>query len=125
MLPLQILYTVSGFIALSAGALQLSKLLKKKDSDEFNLGTWLMWTATQTVSTTYALSLGDPLLVVMSGAWVTFYLMMSILIVKYSSSRATLFKSVRKSDKVSDIPMPIEVAPDGASPLELATEPSK
>jgi hypothetical protein len=125
MLPLQILYTVSGFIALSAGALQLSKLLKKKDSDEFNLGTWLMWTGTQTVSTTYALSLGDPLLVVMSGAWVTFYLMMSILIVKYSSSRATLFKSVRHPGRASDIPLPIEVAPDSASPLELAAEPSK
>jgi len=125
MLPLQILYTVSGFIALSAGALQLSKLLKKKNSDEFNLGTWLMWTGTQSVSTTYAISLGDPLLVIISGAWVTFYLMMSVLIIRYSSSRYTLFKSVRPYNKAEDVPMPIEVAPDSGSPLELATESTK
>ena len=121
---LQILYSLSGFIALSAGALQLSKLLKKKNSDEFNLGTWLMWTGTQSVSTAYAISLGDALLVTISSAWVTFYLMMSVLIVRYSSSRRTLFKSVRTSAQ-SEIPMPIEVAPDSASPLELANEPSK
>ncbi len=94
MLPLQIIYVVSGFVALSAGAFQLTKLLKKKNSDEFNLGTWLMWACTQSVSTAYAVSLGDPLLVAMSGAWVTFYAFMSVLIVRYSSSRATLFKSV-------------------------------
>lgn len=121
---LQILYILSGFIALSAGALQLSKLLKKKNSDEFNLGTWLMWTGTQGVSTAYAVSLGDALLVTISSAWVTFYLMMSVLIIRYSSSSRTLFKSV-KTTAQSDTPMPIEVAPDSGSPLELATESPK
>ena len=122
MLPLQILYIVSGFVALSAGGFQLLKLLRKKNSDEFNLGTWLMWVGTQSVSTTYAVSLGDTLLVVMSSAWVSFYLLMSILIVRYSSSPYTLFKSMRPYNKIADVPMPIEVAPDNASsPLELAT----
>lgn len=121
MLPLQIIYVVSGFVALSAGGFQLSKLLKKKNSDEFNLGTWLMWTGTQLVSTIYAISLGDPLLVFISGAWVTFYLMMSLLIIRYSSSRDTLFKSVHRPGVPEDTPMPVEVAPDTAS-LELAVE---
>lgn len=119
MLPLQILYMISGFVALSAGGLQLSKLLKKKNSDEFNLGTWMMWTGTQTVSTTYAIHLGDPLLVFIGASWVTFYLMMSVLIIRYSSSRHTLFKSVRPYSRHADIPLPIEVAPDNATPLEL------
>lgn len=119
MLPLQILYIVSGFIALSAGGLQLTKLLKRKNSDEFNLGTWLMWTGTQSVSTTYAVSLADPLLIIMSGSWATFYLMMSILIVRYSTSPHTLFKSVRPYNKTADVPMPIEVSPDNIAPEEF------
>ncbi len=127
MLPLQILYIISGFIALSAGGFQLSKLLKKKNSDEFNLGTWLMWTGTQTVSAAYAISLGDMLLVFTSVAWVTFYFMMSVLIIRFSSSHHTLFKSVRPYNKADDTPMPlpIEIAPDSAEQLELTTEPVK
>ncbi|MGH7218423.1 MAG: hypothetical protein ACREGE_03235 [Candidatus Microsaccharimonas sp.] len=127
MLPLQILYITSGFIALSAGGFQLSKLLKKKNSDEFNLGTWLMWTGTQGVSAAYAISLGDILLVFTSVAWVTFYLMMSVLIIRFSSSHYTLFKSVRPYNKAHDAPMPlpIEIAPDSAAQLELATESAK
>ena len=92
---LQILYIIAGFVALSAGGFQLSKLLKNKNSDEFNLGTWLMWSCTQSVSTAYAISLGDALLVTISGAWVTFYLSMSILIIKYTSSPQSLFRSVK------------------------------
>lgn len=102
MLPIQIIYTISGFVALSAGGFQLLKLLKKRNSDELNLGTWLMWAATQTVSTAYAISLGDPLLIAMSAAWVSFYLFMSVLIIKFSSSRATLFKSVKTPDVQSN-----------------------
>ncbi len=122
MLPLQILYTISGFVALSAGGLQMSKLLKKKNSDEFNLGTWLMWTGTQGVSTAYVLSLGDALLVAISSAWVTFYLVMSVLIIRYSSSRKTLFKAVGPAHTTNRA-MPIEVAPDSAASLTLASEP--
>ena len=125
MLPLQILYITSGFIALTAGGFQLSKLLKKKNSDEFNLGTWLMWIGTQGVSAAYAISLGDLLLVFTSVAWVTFYLMMSVLIIRFSSSHHTLFKSVRPYNKSHDAPMPIEIAPDSAIQLELTTEPAK
>lgn len=125
MTPLQILYITSGFIALGAGTLQLLKLIRRKNSDEFNLGTWLMWTGTQSVSATYAFSLGDPLLMTISSSWATFYLMMSVLIIRYSSSRQTLFKSIpHNGHKVPDS-MPIEVAPDSASPLDLAAEQSK
>lgn len=125
MLPIQVLYIAAGFIALSAGALQLSKLLKKKNSDEFNLGTWLMWTGTQTITTAYAITLGDPLFAFISGSWVSFYLVMSILIIRYSSSHKTLFTSVPSFHHHHSAAMPIEVAPDSASPLELATEPTR
>lgn len=125
MLTLQILYITSGFVALSAGGFQMSKLIKRKNSDEFNLGTWLMWTGTQGVSTTYAISLGDPLLMFISGAWASFYLAMSVLIIRYSSSRQTLFKSVSSHRHKAVSALPIEVTPDNPVQLELATEPLK
>lgn len=125
MIPIQLLYIVAGFIALSAGAFQLSKLLKKKNSDEFNLGTWLLWSGTQSITTMYALSLGDPLFTFISASWVTFYLSMSVLIIKYSSSRQTLFKSVRTAHTEPSSATPVEVAPDSASPLELSSEPTR
>lgn len=122
MIPIQLLYIVAGFIALSAGGLQLAKLLKKKNSDEFNLGTWLLWSGTQSITTLYAISLGDPLFTLVSASWVTFYLSMSVLIIRYSSSRQTLFKSVRTSPHDASTAVPVEVAPDSASPLELSNE---
>lgn len=125
MLTIQVLYIIAGFVALSAGGFQLAKLLKKKNSDEFNLGTWLMWTGTQTITTTYAITLGDPLFAIVSASWVTFYLFMSILIVQYSSSHKTLFKSIPHGHLKTGGALPVEVAPDNGSPLELAAEPTK
>lgn len=107
MLALQLLYTISGFIALSAGSLQLIKLLKRKNSDEFNLGTWLMWTCTQTVSTLYVITLKDPLIIIISGLWATFYLIMSICIIRYSSSRAALFRSISPVEKPVEETIPL------------------
>jgi len=122
---LPLLYALSGIIALSAGGFQLSKLLKTKNSDEFNLGTWLMWTATQAVSTTYAVVVvGDPLYIGISGGWAAFYFMMSILIIRYTSSPKTLFKSVGPAHRPVKVALPIEVAPDSAQ-AALEPEPVK
>lgn len=87
MLILQTLLILSALVALGAGIPQMIKLIKTKNSDEFNLGTWTMWIATQSVSTAYAISIGDALLMSINAAWVLFYLTMSALIVKYSPRR--------------------------------------
>lgn len=84
MLIIQILLTLSAIVAISAGIPQLIKLIKTKNSDEFNLGTWAMWVGTQSVSTVYAISIKDPLLITINAAWVLFYFVMTVLIVKYS-----------------------------------------
>ena len=84
MLILPILLTISALIALGAGIPQMIKLIKTKNSDEFNLGTWGMWVGTQTVSTAYAISIGDGLLMAINSAWVLFYLAMAFLIIKYT-----------------------------------------
>lgn len=87
MLALQILLTLSALVALGAGIPQMIKLVKTKNSDEFNLSTWSMWVGTQTVSTAYAISIGDVLLMSINMGWVLFYLTMVALIVKYSPRR--------------------------------------
>lgn len=89
MLVLQTLLILSALVALGAGIPQMIKLIKTKNSDEFNLGTWTMWIATQSVSTAYAISIGDVLLMSINAAWVLFYLTMSVLIIKYSPQRIT------------------------------------
>lgn len=87
MLILPILLTISALIALGAGIPQMIKLIKTKNSDEFNLATWGMWVGTQAVSTAYAVSIGDGLLMAINAAWVLFYLAMASLIIKYSPRR--------------------------------------
>ena len=84
MLLIQILLTLSAIVAIGAGIPQLIKLVKTKNSDEFNLGTWAMWIATQSVSTAYSISIKDPLLITINAAWVLFYFVMTVLIVRYS-----------------------------------------
>jgi len=107
---LQILYALSGIVALSAGGFQLAKLLKHKNSDDFNFGTWLMWAITQTITTTYAIVVvGDPLYIGVSGGWAAFYIVMSVLIVHYSSSPAALFTTRPR-------PVPVEVTHVAAPP---------
>lgn len=87
MLTIQILLIISSLVALAAGIPQMIKLVKTKNSDEFNLGTWSMWIGTQSVSTVYALSIGDLLLLCINFSWVLFYLSMAALIVKYDPNR--------------------------------------
>ena len=88
MIIIQLLLILSALVALAAGIPQMVKLIKTKNSDEFNLSTWAMWVATQSVSATYALSIGDPLLLAINSAWVLFYLVMAMLIIKYNPRRA-------------------------------------
>lgn len=100
MLILPILLTISALIALGAGIPQMIKLIKTKNSDEFNLGTWGMWVGTQTVSTAYAISIGDGLLMAINSAWVLFYLAMAFLIIKYSPRKFRKTASVTQEVSV-------------------------
>lgn len=77
------LYIFAGLVALSAGIPQLKQLLLTRRSDEFSLQTWGIWTATQVMTLAYVASLGNVIMTIMNIAWVTFYLVMTLLIYKY------------------------------------------
>jgi hypothetical protein len=79
----EIHYIIAAAIALTVCIPQIRQLLATKRSDEFSLRTWATWTVTQTVTLSYVASIGDVLLVCVSIAWVSFYAIMSLLILRY------------------------------------------
>lgn len=78
-----ILYMVAAFFAVAASIPQILILYRLKNSDEFQLSTWITWFLTQSVSLVYMIALGNMLLIVTNALWVTFYLIMAVLIVTY------------------------------------------
>ena len=96
----EIVYITGAFIALCAGASQLRQLLVTKASDELSLPTWLTWLGTQCTALLYTVSIGNTLMVIVNCAWITFYLFMVILIVRFRTR--PLLKSVATSEEELD-----------------------
>lgn len=80
---LQILLVASTAIAIGATIPQLIRLIKVKSARELSLRSYMVWTCTQCVSLVYMISLGDLILVVASGLWVSYYAIMIGLIFHY------------------------------------------
>ena len=75
------IYIISGLVALSACVPQLHQLMRSRDTTDFSLQTWGMWTVTHIVSLLYFISLNNTILIYMGTAWVFFYAAMTYLIV--------------------------------------------
>ncbi len=83
MTTIAILYIIAVFISIAASGPQILKLYRLKASDEFQLSTWVAWLVAQCVSLAYMISISNVLLIVANVLWVSFYLLMVILIVTY------------------------------------------
>ena len=83
MIIIQILYTIAAMIAIGACIPQVVQLWRSKRSDDFSLQTWMTWTFTQMVTLVYVLSIGNVLMGIVNGIWVTFYACMTIMIVRF------------------------------------------
>lgn len=81
---LETIYTISVLVAISACIPQIRELWIKKAADEFSLPTWTAWTATQTVTLAYVIQLENTLLIVANICWVSFYGLMSAMIIYYN-----------------------------------------
>lgn len=108
MLPIQMIMTVSATVALSAGVPQMVKLVKTKRANDLNLSTWMMWVVTQSVSTAYAFSINDKLLMTINLAWVTFYATMTFLIIRYSRKARKEIISAVSIETPNDEQLPAE-----------------
>jgi hypothetical protein len=83
MSTIELLYSLSVILALSAAVPQVKKLIKLKSSSEFSLTTWVAWLGTQIIAFVYALSVDAKAYMAASAAWVVFYLIIVMLIIKY------------------------------------------
>lgn len=90
---IHILYILGSIVAISAGVPQLRKLIATKQSDELSLTTWVTWTIVQSISLLYALEVGDALYAAMCAAWISFYVVMVMLILKYRRQTALFSES--------------------------------
>lgn len=80
---IQILYLLASFIAVAATIPQVKQLLITKESDELSLSSWSTWGVCQVMASVYAASIGAWPYVIVSTAWVAFYVVMVFLIIKY------------------------------------------
>ncbi len=76
-------YLLAAFVAIGAGAPQLKKLIVTKRSDEFSLPTWIIWMLAQVVQLVYALSVNDKLYALVGAMWLSFYVLIVGLIIRY------------------------------------------
>lgn len=95
MIWLQAMVTIATIIAISSGFPQLLKLIRLKSSAELSLSTWAMWCLTQMTAVVYAISIGDPVLIMTSSLWNVFYVLMIILIVRYRPPEQRQFALVK------------------------------
>jgi uncharacterized protein with PQ loop repeat len=84
---IEIIYLLSSSIAVLAMIPQVKRLLITKQSDELSLGTWATWGCCQLISLLYAFSLRIEAYIIVGIAWMTFYVVMVSLIIKYRKNR--------------------------------------
>ena len=80
---LAILLLIGGLASVLASIPQLIKLLKIKQSDEFNIFSWVIWLLYQVIAVAYTLDIKAYVYAVINLLWVLFYLTMVILILRY------------------------------------------
>lgn len=87
---IQTVYLFSSAIGILAMIPQIRKLIVVKQSDGLSLTTWVTWGCCQVVSFLYAISVGATAYMYVNVAWITFYITMVFLIIKYRKRRGLI-----------------------------------
>lgn len=82
---IEITYLLASTASIVAMAPQVRRLLITKQSDELSLFTWLIWTVYQLISLIYSIAIHAIPFLVANVVWLTFYIVMVMLIIKYRS----------------------------------------
>jgi uncharacterized protein with PQ loop repeat len=83
MYTIELIYLATTFISVIAAFPQLKQLWLMKNSDEFNLTSWVAWFLAQLAALLYAISIASIPYLVVNFLWITFYALMIGLIIKY------------------------------------------
>lgn len=97
---IEVIYLTSSAVAVLAMAPQIKQILVTKETDELNATSWSAWLGNQVVALFYAISINAVPYIIINFAWIAFYILMIVLIVKYRS---------QTSAKEQLITVPIEV----------------
>ena len=84
---IQTVYLFSSAVGILAMIPQIRKLIVVKQSDGLSLTTWVTWGCCQCVSFLYAISVGATAYTYVNVAWISFYVTMVFLIIKYRKRR--------------------------------------
>lgn len=77
------IYLATSLCSVATALPQVRQILVMKNSDEFNLLSWLAWSIAQITALVYSITIHSLPYVVVNLGWITFYLVMTVLIVKY------------------------------------------
>lgn len=70
---LAIIFAIASSAQIVAGLPQIREIIRKRSSEELSLVTWIAWLVMQSLCFTYVASVGDPVLMSMSGLWILYY----------------------------------------------------
>jgi hypothetical protein len=87
---IEITYLALSVASVIAMVTQVKRLLITKQSDELSLATWVMWATYQASALVYSISLHAVAWLATNIAWVSFYVIMLALIIKYRKKAATV-----------------------------------
>lgn len=83
-------YLISASIGVLAMIPQIKQLVATKQSDELSLTTWVTWGCCQVMSFMYAISIHATAYVIVNIAWISFYITMVTLIIRYRKRRSLI-----------------------------------
>ncbi|HPF30936.1 MAG TPA: PQ-loop domain-containing transporter [Candidatus Saccharibacteria bacterium] len=88
---IEIIFLIIQSATFFASMPQVIRLIKMKQSEEFCIFTWSIWFVSQFASMIYVVSIKNFSLILVNVAWVLFYAVMIVLIIKYrNKSRSTM-----------------------------------
>jgi uncharacterized protein with PQ loop repeat len=80
---IELIYVGTTFASVIMAFPQLKQLWRLKNSDEFNLSTWVAWFVAQLSSLVYAIAIKSIPYLIVNFLWLSFYVTMIALIFKY------------------------------------------
>jgi uncharacterized protein with PQ loop repeat len=85
----ELIYLITTFTSVFTALPQLKQLWRMKNSDEFSLFSWVAWCLSQIAALFYSITIHSIPYLLVNIAWISFYLLMISLIIKFRNNTST------------------------------------
>ncbi len=96
---IELIYIGTTFASVLMSLPQLRQLWRIKNSDEFSLSSWIAWLIAQLSSLVYAIAIKSTPYLIVNALWLSFYVMMILLIIKYRKGSQLVYAEAIAEDK--------------------------